>query len=614
MNIARSLLRCVGCSAIAGFGAGTIAAFAAAKSTDSIQTPGQAIVLVLLLGSVFAAVFAALGLAAGALVQFARSRRILSEDRGDAQGGESPVGIQIGTSLFLVWAILVGGLFLHDIRLGSPLPGLIVRPLLVVGAAVVTWWASRAILRSQGAARVALASFPLLILVLTLGLVVPRAGAIDTVQVPAAKDQGKVLLIGLDGADWDRMTSLIEADRLPTLAELVSRAYKAPLETIRPTYSPIIWTTVMSGTGEYEHGIHRFTSTALPGLPCGLQGVDKSRRLPPKMGLGKLSKVAYSLGLIQLRPISGCQRRKMNLWNVLNDAGQRSTIVNWYVSWPADPIDGYVVSDYNPARAQFYRRDLKSSQTGYTGITHPEELLADLAVLDLPPLDARPSETLALPFFQDLEEEQIRTLRSTDWMLPMFRTIYTSDVFSSRSFLHLLEREQTDFMAFYLSGIDNVSHRWSEHYPSMVDRYYEWTDDVLRQVFERLDEDTTVIIVSDHGWDYGVEGRWGHGYGPDGVLMATGPGIEPWQWTEASGEPKPTIYDIAPTVLSLFGLPAAEDMRGRILDLGSNAEWTDLERIATYGRYVAPPLPDQGVNEAGADETMEKLKALGYLD
>ena len=608
MNLAQYLLRSLAGSALAGFAAGTIAAVATAKTTDSIQTPSQALILVALLGLVFSAIFAALGLVLALLADR------LGQGKEEATEERRGLALRVGVSLFLLWGTLVGGLYLHDIRLGDPVPGLILRPLLVFAAVLAASYVSRVLLQSRLAAGAAWLAFPLLIGTLTLALVVPRAGAADVVQAPVAQAQGKVLLIGLDGADWDRMTSLVDEGRLPTFQSFVERSYKAPLETLRPTYSPIIWTTVMSGTEEYDHGIHRFTSTALPGLPCGLQGVDRSRRLPPKLGLGKLSQMAYRLGLIQLRPISGCHRRKMNLWNILDEAGQRSTIVSWYVSWPADPINGYLVSDYNPARAQFYRRDLKSAQTGYTGITHPEDLLADLAALDLPPLDARPSETLSLPFFQDLDEQQIRTLRSNDRMLAMFRTIYSSDVFASKSFLHLLEEEQTDFMAFYMSGIDNVSHRWSKDYPPVVDRYYEWADDVLRQVFEKLDEDTTVILVSDHGWDYGYKGRWGHGYGPDGVFMALGPGIEPWQWTEASGEPKPSIYDVAPTVLSLFGLPAAEDMRGRVLGLGNNAQWANLERIATYGRYVAPPLPEDSVNEEGADETMEKLKALGYLD
>ena len=123
MNLAQYLLRSLAGSALAGFAVGTIAAVATARTTDSIQTPAQAVILVAILGTVFAAIFTALGLVLTLVTDRLRER---GQETPDERRG---VALQVGVSLFLLWSILVGGLFLHDIRLGSPLPGLIVRPL-----------------------------------------------------------------------------------------------------------------------------------------------------------------------------------------------------------------------------------------------------------------------------------------------------------------------------------------------------------------------------------------------------------------------------------------------------------------------------------------------------
>ncbi len=599
-------VRCAAAGGAAGIAAGAIATVATAHTTDSVRTTAQALVLSLLLGACFAVAFAGVGAAVSI------AREVLAARREDWQRLDRPTAVQVGTGVFALWGLLVGGLWLHDLVLGAPLPRLLARTVLVAVAALGAWLLARGA-ASPAVRRSVLLLLPALVVALLAVLLVPRmrpAAAIASPPAQTSATAAKVLLVGLDGADWGQLDQFIEAGRLPNFAKLAASGYRAPLETTRPTLSPILWTTIMSGMREDQHGIHGFTTTTLPGMNCGLQGVDKTARLPPKLGLGKLSEIGYGLGLLGLRPVSGCQRRALTLWNILSAAERTVGVVNWFVSWPADPVNGFMVSDYNPARAQFYRHDGSETASGYSGITYPENLLDELAQLDLPRLDARPSETLALPFFQDLSEEEIRELRRSE-SLDTFRAIHVADQFAAASTLHLLSKGQPDFAAFYVSGIDNVSHRWAFDYPPIVGRYYEWVDSLLGQVLETISEDTTIVIVSDHGWVYEPGRQFGHPDGPDGVLLATGPGIEPAMWSPTGDQTKPSILDVTPTILSFFGLPASREMSGRVLPLGINEPAPP--RIDDYGDYVPPPVPDPSTNEEGSEETIEKLKALGYL-
>ena len=52
----------------------------------------------------------------------------------------------------------------------------------------------------------------------------------------------RVLLIGLDAAEWEVIDPMIAAVRLPNLKSLVENGVRAPLKSNEPTISPAIWT------------------------------------------------------------------------------------------------------------------------------------------------------------------------------------------------------------------------------------------------------------------------------------------------------------------------------------------------------------------------------------
>jgi predicted AlkP superfamily phosphohydrolase/phosphomutase len=68
----------------------------------------------------------------------------------------------------------------------------------------------------------------------------------------------RVLVLGLDGADWRILDPLIEAGELPALANLVRGGASAPLASTIPPLTAPAWTSFLVGAGPGSHGVLDF--------------------------------------------------------------------------------------------------------------------------------------------------------------------------------------------------------------------------------------------------------------------------------------------------------------------------------------------------------------------
>lgn len=438
---------------------------------------------------------------------------------------------------------------------------------------------------------------------------VPAAAA----TLPIQTIDRQVILIGVDGADWREMDRLAADARIPTFTRLSQTGVRAPLRTTTPAWSPIIWNTIATGVGADRHGIHDFAETPLPGLPCGLQSLRRNEALPPHTGLRALSRALFGSGWLYERPISSCHRRVKAIWNLVSEVGSTPAVVNWFASWPSEELDGYVVSDHNPARAAFIERQFAPNSSSTAAVTYPERLIDELAQLDLPQLPEASTDILAMDLFADISREDREELAGNERLLETFKTIYASDTFSAAAARYLLEVDNLDFLAVYLSGVDNLSHRFGR-LPGLVDRYYERADELVASILDAAREDAVVIIVSDHGWEYDFEGgNVAHDLGPDGIVILNGPDVRRGHRLAAS----PSIFDIAPTAIALMGLPVSDDLPGSpIQDALLETTWRELPKgtVGSYGSYDAPSMSNlAATSDELSDETMRKLKALGYI-
>jgi Flp pilus assembly protein TadD len=197
----------------------------------------------------------------------------------------------------------------------------------------------------------------------------------------------------------------------------------------------------------------------------------------------------------------------------------------------------------------------------------------------------------------------------------------------------VLAAEQPDLLMVYLEGTDTIGHLLAPYmspptasvdpadaavYARAVPRYFEVVDRWIGRYLEAcpLDE-YVVVLVSDHGFKWhderpthlsGTAGPtaplW---HAEDAVFAIAGPGVERRGRVSASA----SVYDVAPSIAALLGIPADPAWRTRLLP-GCPA--TDVEPVAW-----APLIPPASYSQSGGGVTpvdpefIAKLRALGYV-
>jgi predicted AlkP superfamily phosphohydrolase/phosphomutase len=413
--------------------------------------------------------------------------------------------------------------------------------------------------------------------------------AVSCADAPAPDPSRRVFLIGVDGATWTRLDPLLTSGRLRAFATLLNEGVRAPLESMLPTVSPALWTTVATGKSFEKHGINDFT------LEVTEEGENRAN----------------------IMHMTSNMRRTKALWNILGDAGMRSAFVGWWVTWPAEEVNGYQVSSHIPldqagGRAEPTKGTLTEDLSGQT---FPPDLFDEIAPLILPADSVKFEHARR---FMQLEPEEI----GRD-IVEGFRWAFSADETYRAVARLLLEKDpDIELWGLYFNGIDVVEHRyWKYNEPAayrpfdpaeiprfrdVIDRYYQYTDDLLWELLQQRRPGDTFLVLSDHGFH-----ARGHKDAPPGIFVAAGRHIDP----EGVPAQPLRLADVAPTVLALLGLPAGEDMDGRVLDELFTPEWREAyprKRIPTYDTEdwrPQAPIPS-GVDE----ELMKRLRALGYIE
>jgi tetratricopeptide (TPR) repeat protein len=189
--------------------------------------------------------------------------------------------------------------------------------------------------------------------------------------------------------------------------------------------------------------------------------------------------------------------------------------------------------------------------------------------------------------------------------------------------------------AVYFESVDHFCHGFMRYHPprqpwiggrdfdlyhNVVSMAYQFHDEMLGTLIQKAGDDAVVILMSDHGFhpDHlrpasipdipagpAVEHR------DQGVFAICGPGIKPDQTVYG-----PSVLDITPTVLGIFGLPVGEDMDGKVL----SQVFTETPKVEFIPSWENVPGADgrhprhTWVDPVAAHEAMEQLIALGYVE
>ena len=443
----------------------------------------------------------------------------------------------------------------------------------------------------------------------------------EAVAPAALAERPRIMILGLDGASWDRIERGIDAGRLPTLARLVEGGRGAPLTTLTPTFSPAIWTSAATGVPPEVHGIDTFYVFELPRF-----GVDRLR--VPK-GLDLVEEFLTATGELRRVPVTSSMRRRKAYWNLADEAGLTTATIGLWATWPPESLEhGMVISDHaSLAKRQEWLDRRKASELSRGVPMYPLELERRFADLQRPAASVTREE---LGEFLDVDDEVWRDFQAVEAFdkevkLSAFRSSQLNDGFYFGAAERIWIEDEPDVLFVYTKAIDEFSHffyragvpeakklGWSDEeialYGPVVDRTYEWTDRRIAPLVDLVDADPNALLVvlSDHGWEQEPDGNYNHNHAPPGILILYGADV----CTEGCADlGEPSIFDVTPTVLERLGLPLSEEFPGRPLPAFHTPH--HVQTVSLYG----PPLGTGGVVGSELDEEMnEKLRALGYLD
>jgi hypothetical protein len=165
---------------------------------------------------------------------------------------------------------------------------------------------------------------------------IPQVAAVPETDAKSTRDQPteRLLVLGLDGADWNFLEQLFARGLAPHLARFRSEGAWGELATIQPTRSPAIWTTMVTGRSPEEHGVLRHTVERPRGLDVGSPATGNRVR---SLGLSFLGNWLKRSGRLVEGPVTGAERRVPAFWNITTHFGIPVSVVSWWATWPELP-------------------------------------------------------------------------------------------------------------------------------------------------------------------------------------------------------------------------------------------------------------------------------------
>ncbi len=265
----------------------------------------------------------------------------------------------------------------------------------------------------------------------------------------------QVMVIGLDGASWNVLNLMMSAGAMPNLKDLVNTGVSGSLRSTIPPTSPPAWTSFMTGKNPGKHGVFSW---------------------------GEAVNLRFD-------PVNALSIHGKTLWQLLGEYGKRIGVFNVPITYPlrTHPINGFFI-------AGFLTPSVESEFTYPAGLRNELLSLTGDYIIDIPWLEYEHRRNGRQALMKDLAAELEQKAKIT---------------------LALLERYETDFFMVVFAGPDRINHCLWQHIgldplikldaegqeiQGMIHAYYRQLDDIVGSILKHAGADTSVLLISDHGF------------------------------------------------------------------------------------------------------------------
>ena len=362
----------------------------------------------------------------------------------------------------------------------------------------------------------------------------------------------RVVLVGVNGMEWDILRPLLLQDKLPNLASVIKRGVYGKLQTVSAPNCPRVYCTMFTSTRPEEHGVTGFV-------------VDG---------------ITANTNMLKREPF----------WSILSKRGVTVGMANVPATFPVLPVNGYMISGMLTTGKNCEDGVLcapkLSEVTGGDAVYPPvfkSELMHSVGDFYI--------DCERMPAAEDLKGHEPQVI--ANW-LEKVQVIRNQQ---EKLFDYLLTNKPTQFTWLVQSCEDRTGHwlypiapynagynaKINSVRPDAFPNQYIAFDKVLGTILKHIDSSTYFMIVSDHGIkplrefeDTDPMAHMDHekttpviakhdfadGDEVPGSFIAMGPGIkQDYRLMGLSA----SVYDIAPTILHLYGIELPPQMRGHVL-------------------------------------------------
>lgn len=265
----------------------------------------------------------------------------------------------------------------------------------------------------------------------------------------------KVLIIGLDGATFDLIKPWAEEGKLPTFKRFLEEGVHGDLQSTFPPLTAPAWTSFMSGKNPGKHGLYDF--------------------IEPQPG-------SY-----EVRYTNARSRLAKTVWQILSESGKRVGIINVPMTYPPEEVKGYMIS----------------------GLDAPD--------------DSR-GTTFPAGLYRELEQKfgkvnasvrYLGYLKNNERRENVLKSLAEMDEHYLRMAQYLMKKDPVDLMMLVLTSTDAAQHFFwhymDRHHPhhdaAMAATFgtailgaYQRADRIIEELTASLPDESTVILMSDHGF------------------------------------------------------------------------------------------------------------------
>lgn len=278
----------------------------------------------------------------------------------------------------------------------------------------------------------------------------------------------RVLVVGLDGADPKLIRKWIGEGRLPTMARMAEQGISAELISTFPPVTMPAWPCFMTGTTSAKNGI---------------------------IGFKQSKRGTYGEGLNEVKYIDASYVKKPAFWDIAGERGKKIGLMNIPATYPARKVNGFMISGL-------------LTPVGEKNFTYPKELASYLI--------GKYGYKIGPIFTKEMYDIPQGSRENPE---KFDRQLYLSEFLKSENqhaivAMDLMKRYKWDFMMVVYRSPDEIGHYYwgymdpdHAYYTSeegkrsrnAVRTCYEEMDQIIGKMLTRIDKDTVVIVMSDHG-------------------------------------------------------------------------------------------------------------------